>query len=296
LEQKRAGLRQPDKSETTLPIAVITGASSGFGLLIALELARRGHRVIATMRNVNHSGPLMRRAGEAGLAERIECLPLDVTDHQAISETVHYISQTYERLDVIVNNAGMAIGGCIEEIPMEDWKRQLEVNFFGLVAMTQAVLPHMRERREGKIINISSVSGRLGFPGYGPYAASKFAVEGFSESLRLEMLPFGVHVALVEPGAYRTDIWSKGFDHMNTRMPEHSPYERFLSAILRYTRNVAQTADDPQHVARVVADIAMSRYPRLRYPLGKGAALSIAGKALLPWKWFERILLRELDK
>ncbi|MCS7460958.1 SDR family oxidoreductase [Paenibacillus doosanensis] len=277
-------------------MACITGASSGFGLLMALELAKAGYRVIATMRDTANNGLLLRRAEEAGVAERIDCLPLDVTDHPACEETIAHIRSAYGRIDVLVNNAGMAIGGSIEEIPMEEWKRQMDVNVFGLIAMTRAALPVMREQRRGTIINIGSVSGRVGFPGYGPYAASKFAVEGFSESLRLEMLPFGVHVVLVEPGAYRTDIWSKGFDHMTARFREDSPYARFLGAVLRYSRNVARTAGEPQDVARAVVRIAGSRYPRLRYPLGRGAALSIAGKTLLPWKWFERLLLRELEK
>ncbi|MFE5321158.1 SDR family oxidoreductase [Paenibacillus sp. NPDC056579] len=278
------------------PVAFITGASSGFGLLIALELARKGYRVIAAMRDISNSGLLTQRAREGGLEGLIECLTLDVTDRQAIQDAADYVIDTYERVDVLVNNAGMAIGGCIEEIPMDDWEKQMEVNFFGVVAMTRAFLPLMREQRHGKIIMISSISGRMGFPGYGPYAASKFAVEGFSESLRLEMLPFGVHVVLVEPGAYRTDIWSKGFRHMDSRQSERSPYSRFLAAVLRYSRHTAQNADDPQDVARAVGRIVLSRYPRLRYPLGKGAALTILGMTMLPWKWFERILLRELEK
>ncbi|GAA4840354.1 oxidoreductase [Paenibacillus vulneris] len=285
---------QANKSDR--PVAVVTGASSGFGLLTALELARQGYRVIATMRDTANNRMLLQQADEAGLASFIECMPLDVTDHGAISDAVARVIDRHGSIDVLVNNAGLAIGGCIEEIPMEDWEKQMDVNFFGLVAMTQAVLPFMRERRQGKVIQISSVSGRVGFPGYGPYAASKFAVEGFSEALRLEMLPFGVHVVLVEPGAYKTSIWNKGFEHMGARASKDSPYSRYLNAIMNYSKRTAEHADDPQEVARAVAGIARSRYPRLRYTLGKGARAAILGKALLPWKWFERILLRELEK
>ncbi|WP_282937503.1 SDR family oxidoreductase [Paenibacillus sp. RC67] len=277
-------------------VAVVTGASSGFGMLTTLELARQGYLVVATMRDTANNRILIQQVGEARLTEFIECMPLDVTDHGAIGDTVNRIIYKHGQIDILVNNAGMAIGGCIEEIPMEDWEKQMDVNFFGLVAMTQAVLPFMRERRQGKVIQISSISGRLGFPGYGPYAASKFAVEGFSEALRLEMLPFGVHVVLVEPGAFKTSIWNKGFDHMAARVPADSPYSRYFNAILRYSKNTADHADDPQEVAYAVARIARSRYPRLRYTLGKGARMSILGKALLPWKWFERILIRELEK
>ncbi|WP_028550816.1 SDR family oxidoreductase [Paenibacillus sp. UNC451MF] len=278
------------------PLAVVTGASSGFGMLTTLELARQGYLVVATMRDTANNRMLMQQAGDAELTGFIECMPLDVTDHGAIADTVNRIIDMYGQIDILVNNAGMAIGGCIEEIAMEDWEKQMDVNFFGMVAMTQAVLPFMRERRQGKVIQISSISGRLGLPGYGPYAASKFAVEGFSEALRLEMLPYGIHVVLVEPGAYKTSIWNKGFEYMEARVPAESPYSGFFNAILRYSKNTAEHADNPQEVARAVARIALSRYPRLRYTLGKGARAAIIGKSLLPWKWFERILLRELEK
>jgi len=192
------------------PVALVTGASSGFGLHICLALAREGWRVIATMRNVQRSGELEHEARQAGVWPSIDCMPLDVTDRRAVERTVRDIAARYGRIDALVNNAGFAVGGFIEDVPLEDWYRQMETNFFGTVAMTKAVLPVMRERRRGTIVNMSSVSGRMAFPGYAAYASSKFAVEGFTESLRLELKPLGIHAVLVEPGAYKTAIWDKG--------------------------------------------------------------------------------------
>jgi NAD(P)-dependent dehydrogenase (short-subunit alcohol dehydrogenase family) len=207
-------------------------------------------------------------------------------------EAVQIIQLKYNRIDVLVNNAGFAIGGCVEDVPLEDWRLQFETNFFGLVALTQAVLPFMRQQQQGKIINVSSISGRLGFPGYAAYAASKFAVEGFSESLRHELLPFGVYVVLVEPGAYKTEIWGKGFAAIRTS--PNSPYRNQLDAVLRYSHKAAETAPNPQDIANLIANIAAKSYPKLRYPSGKGASLTLWSKAMLPWKWFERMLQKLL--
>lgn len=198
----------------------------------------------------------------------------------------------YNRIDILVNNAGIAVGGYVEDVTITDWRLQFETNFFGLIALTQAVLPMMRSQNSGKIINISSISGRLGFPGYAAYAASKFAVEGFSESLRHEMLPFGIYVVLVEPGAYKTEIWEKGFNTMRTS-PE-SVYRTQLEAVLRYSQKAAETAPNPQDIANLIVKVTKNVHPKLRYPLGKGARLTLWSKALLPWKWFEWMIKKLL--
>lgn len=276
------------------PVALVTGASSGFGLFTSVALARNGYRTIATMRNPDKSDALLEHAERSGVQELIDIMPLDVTDHEAIGQTVGSIVKTYGRIDVLVNNAGFAVGGYAEEVPMELWRQQLETNVFGVIAATKAVLPHMRERRSGCIVNVGSISGRNGFPGYAPYSTSKFAVEGFSESLRLEMKPFGVRVVLIEPGAYKTDIWQKGFASMCTS--EASPYRHLLEKVLRYSRQAAATAPDAAEVADTIVRVVRSKHPKLRYPLGRGAKLSLGSKALLPWRWYEAIVLRLLNK
>ncbi|TCZ75422.1 SDR family oxidoreductase [Paenibacillus albiflavus] len=281
---------------STKSVVIITGASSGFGLLTALEFAKQGYQVIATMRNLDKKHDLIHQATQLGVADQIECLQLDVTIPVEATFLIANVIVKYGRIDVLVNNAGTAYGGYIEEIPREDWDKQLDTNFFGLVTVTQAVLPHMRTRQQGKIINISSVSGRFGFPGIAPYAASKFAVEGFSESLRLEMLPFGIYTVLIEPASYHTDIWNKGFDHIATRVNKESPYRDHLEDILRFSKQSASNAGDPHNVASLIVRVAGLKAPRLRYMVGRGSTLSLLAKTLLPWKWYERIIVRQLRK
>ncbi|NOU82386.1 SDR family oxidoreductase [Paenibacillus sp. LMG 31459] len=282
----------PDLPHGHDPIALITGTSSGFGLLTALTLARKGYKVIATMRDLSRKDELVQQAEQAGVLERIHLMTLDVTDESSVASAIHAVNELFGRIDVLVNNAGFAVGGYVEEVSMEAWRLQMETNFFGLIAVTKAVLPIMRMQRTGLIINVSSVSGLTGFPGYAPYAASKFAVEGFSESLRQEMLSFGVRVVLVEPGSFRTPIWGKGIAGIHSS--EGSPYHTRLEEVLRYSRRTAETAPDPQEVAELIGRITEKRAPKLRYPVGKGSWVLMLGKMLLPWKVLEGIIARSL--
>ncbi len=278
----------------TRAVALVTGASSGFGLHTSVALAQAGFRVVAAMRSPEKRHDLLQTAETAGVRERIDVRRMDVTDHAGIVQTVEEIAAAYGRIDVLVNNAGFAAGGVVEEVDGDTWRAQMETNFFGTVAVTRAVLPHMRGQRRGKIINMSSVSGRTAFPGYAPYAASKFAVEGFTEALRLEVLPFNIHAVLIEPGAYKTEIWRKGF--ATIRMRENSPYQPMLEAVLRMSRRTAETAPPPQEVAAAVVKAALAPAPRLRYPLGRGTAAMSLLRSLLPWKWYERIVLWALHR
>ncbi|WP_433583360.1 SDR family oxidoreductase [Paenibacillus amylolyticus] len=280
------------KEGANAPVALITGTSSGFGMLTAITLAKQGYRVVATMRDLSRREELVKLAEQAGVAERMQYVQLDVTDAESVDKAVGTALLNNGRIDILVNNAGFAVGGFIEEVSMEEWRRQMDTNLFGLIAVTRAVLPVMREQKQGLIVNLSSVSGLSGFPGYAPYAASKFAVEGFTESLRHEMSSFGVRVVLVEPGAYRTPIWNKGLGEIHRS--EDSPYKHKLDAVLRYSQHASETAPDPQEVADLIGRIARMRAPRLRYALGKGSRVLIIGKAVLPWKWLEWIIARGL--
>ncbi|ASS91233.1 oxidoreductase [Aeribacillus pallidus] len=274
------------------PVAFVTGASSGFGLLTSVALAGEGYRVLASMRDLNKRGRLEAAAKEAGVTDRIEIIQLDVNDFSSAETVIQNVIEEYGQIDLLVNNAGYAAGGFTEELAVEEWRRQFETNFFGLVAVTKAVLPSMRARRSGKVVNISSISGRIGFPSMGPYVASKFAVEGFSESLRLEMLPYGVHVVLIEPGSYKTEIWSKGLDAVSVN-PD-SPYVKEMEKILKYVNHVADTAPAPDEVIQQIVHVAKSPYPKLRYPVGKGVKLGMVLKNILPWKWWERMVMKRL--
>lgn len=276
------------------PIALITGTSSGFGMLTAVALAKKGFQVFAAMRSLDRRGPLVQLIKEEGVSDHIELIQMDVTDPLEIKQVVNQIVDRFKRIDVLINNAGYAAPGFVEEVSLDDWRKQFETNFFGVVSLTQTVLPFMRNQRKGTIINMSSISGRMGFPALGPYVSSKFALEGFSESLRLEMAPFGVHVVLIEPGSYQTEIWRKGLEATaSSSMPDYHPWKERIRLEVEQT---SATAGNPHDVIRLIEHVLQTKHPKLRYPIGKGVKAGMAFKALLPWNWFERIMVKQLRK
>lgn len=277
-------------------VALVTGASSGFGLLTAVELAKAGYYVVATMRDPCKQEALLTLAKDEQVSERITVWTLDVTKRTQISEVAEKLTETYQRLDVLIHNAGISIGSFNEEISEQDWRRSMETNFFGVVFLTQALLPLMRQQQSGKIINVSSVGGRIAFPGYGPYSSSKFALEGFSESLRLELSLYGIDVILVEPGAYQTDIWTKGFTHIEDTSSEHSPYQQPMKQVLSVGKQLTKHAGQPMDVAKKIVKISAKRKPRLRYSMGRGSTLAVMLKGLLPWRWLEALIRWQLRK
>jgi NAD(P)-dependent dehydrogenase (short-subunit alcohol dehydrogenase family) len=191
-------------------IALITGCSNGFGLLTSIELAKAGYRVVAIMRELSRRTKLDQAVEAAAVADKIDVRALDVTHFPDISAFVDTIVADYGRIDVLVNNAGFAMAGFAEDINLEELRTQFETNFFGAVAMTKAVLPIMRKQRSGYIIQISSIVGLQGSITVSSYSASKHALEGWSESLRLEVNALGIKVVLVEPGAFDTECGRRG--------------------------------------------------------------------------------------
>ncbi len=279
-------------------IALVTGASSGFGMLSTIELAKKGFYVIATMRDINRQTDLLAHIQQNHLEEAILLHPLDVTSFESI-QNVKKLLIEMGRIDVLINNAGYAAAGFAEEVPLEEYRRQFETNFFGVIAVTQAVLPIMRKQQHGKIINISSISGLSAFPGLSPYVSSKYALEGFSESLRLEVQPFGIDVILIEPGSYITKIWSKGreIEIAEKNLQEHSPYYSYIKAIKREIVKGEKDYGDPIDVAKLIAKIALQKkVKRLRFPIGKGIKMIIILKKFLPWSIWETIVLKKLVK
>ncbi|MGG1660746.1 oxidoreductase [Brevibacillus sp. NRS-1366] len=273
------------------PVALVTGASSGFGMLTSVALAEAGFTVIASMRDPDKREPLDKLAMTRNVAHHIEVMPMDVTSTQQIEQTVSSVIARHHQIDLLVNNAGYACGGFVEEVTSEEWRNQFDVNVFGVIDVTRAVLPYMRERKSGTIINLSSISGRFGFPGLAPYVASKHAIEGFSESLRLEMLPYPIHVVLIEPGSYRTSIWEKGM-RQKTPFP-HSPYAKQTKQMIAHVETIIRQAPEPDEVVAVIVSAAMAAKPRLRYPVGRGIGLTLAAKRFLPWKWIEFIVKKK---
>ncbi len=276
-------------------IAVITGASSGFGLLTTIELAEKDYFVIATMRNLEKQANLISQATQLNLLQNITVQQLDVTDQNSIHNFQLYIKEI-NRVDLLINNAGYANGGFVEEIPVEEYRKQFETNLFGAISITQLVLPYMRKQKNGKIINISSISGQVGFPGLSPYVSSKYALEGWSESLRLEVKPFGIDVALVEPGSYNTNIWDVGKQLAENQSNTISPYTEYMNKIQKHINNGSDTLGNPIDVANKIVEIAESKSTNLRYPIGKGVKFMIFAKKFLPWRLWEYLVLRSFKK
>ncbi|WNS73548.1 oxidoreductase [Bacillus sp. DTU_2020_1000418_1_SI_GHA_SEK_038] len=276
-------------------IAVITGASSGFGLLTAIELAKKNYDVIATMRDTNKSETLLSEARLNRVKGNITVSQLDVTSQPSIENLKQYVEKI-GRIDLLFNNAGYASAGFVEEIPIDEYRKQFETNFFGAIAVTQSFLPLMRSQGKGTIINMSSISGRMGFPGMSPYVSSKHALEGWSECLRLEMKPFGVKVVLIEAGSYKTNIWSSGKHITERSLHEESPYYHYMRQIQQYIENGSDSFGDPREVARKITKIAENHQPELRYPIGKGVKQSLLMRNMFKWTFWEKAFIKILNK
>jgi NAD(P)-dependent dehydrogenase (short-subunit alcohol dehydrogenase family) len=273
-------------------IAVITGTSSGFGVLTSVDLARVGFRVIATMRDLGRRARLDQAVSAAGVGAKIDARELDVTKFETMPLFVESVLRDYGRIDVLVNNAGFPVAGFAEDIKLEELRLQFETNFFGAVALTKAVLPVMRQQRSGHIIQLSSIVGLQGAITVSSYSASKHALEGWSESLRLELNPLGIKVVLVEPGAFQTDIWTRSAVMGKEATKPTSPN---LQRSLNMRERIAKIPkDDPVIVARAIAAIAQDPNPRLRYLVGRDAKVQLAMKRLLPWKWYEKVVANYL--
>ena len=267
-------------------IALITGVSSGFGLLTSVELAKAGFGVVATMRDLARRERLDEAAAAAGA--ELDVRRLDVTDFGTLAGFVDEVVRAYGRLDVLINNAGFAVAGFAEDIKLEELRLQFETNFFGAVAMTRAVLPVMRRQRSGHIIQVSSISGLHGSVSVSSYSASKHALEGWSESLRMEVNALGIKVVLVEPGSFQTDIWTRGAVMGKEVTKDTSPnFQRSLR--MRETIKKIPKAD-PTAVAQLIVRIAQDPDPKLRYLIGRDARIQLAMKRILPWKWHERVI------
>jgi len=271
-------------------IALITGSSSGIGLLTAIELARSGHRVVATMRDLGRRAPLHEAAERARVAGQLDVRRLEVTETDSVPGVVEGVVRDHGRIDVLVNNAGFAMAGFAEDLRLAEIRQQFETNFFAHVAMTKAVLPIMRRQRSGHLIMVSSISGRVGQPVLSSYSSSKFALEGWSEALRLETFSLGIRVVLVEPGAFGTDIWQRnaniGEDAFNANSPNRERGERFAAMAKKLHKA------DPIVVARLIARIAANPNPKLRYRIGFDAHLQRWLRALLPWRAYERLVAK----
>ena len=276
-------------------VVVITGANSGFGFAMALEFVKAGYFVVASMRNIKNGNQLLDAAKELDMDQHIALITLDITSEQSVIELETYIGEL-GKIDVLINNAGFAGAGFAEEISLLEYQEQMDTNFYGTIRVTQSILPFMRKQGYGKIINISSISGLVGFPGLSPYVSSKYALEGWSEALRLELLPFSIYVALVEPGSFRTNIWTSGKRIAAKSQLETSPYRDYLKKLEAHLEKSSQKYQSPVVVAKKVLSIAQEKYPKLRYSVGKGVKSTVISKQFIPWKWWEKLVLFILKK
>jgi NAD(P)-dependent dehydrogenase (short-subunit alcohol dehydrogenase family) len=272
--------------------ALITGASSGFGLLTSVTLAKRGWRVLATMRDLSRREKLEAAARDAGVLERIEFHALDITNAEQIAKIADLVAGRGEPLHAQVNNAGFAVPGFADEVTEAELRDQFDTNFFGTVAVTRALLPQMRRQGFGRVVVVTSISGRIGYPGVSSYAASKFALEGWAETLRYEMLSLGIQVALVEPGSFETDIWTRNAKQAAAlRNPDSANAVR----VSRWRARLAQGAKkraNPEVVADTIALILENPKPKLRYVVGKDAKMALIMRRILPAGVFERMVVK----
>jgi NAD(P)-dependent dehydrogenase (short-subunit alcohol dehydrogenase family) len=242
---------------------LITGASRGLGRALADAVVAKGHQLIATARNPSQLGDLEQRA-----PERVRVLPLDVTDATAAERAVRAAVDTFGRIDVLVNNAGYGNIGSIEDTGLEEFRAQIETNLFGVIHVTKAAIPQMREQRSGHVIQVSSVGGRVGAIGRAPYSAAKWAVEGFSEVLAKETAPLGIKVTIIEPGGFRTD-----FAGSSTQINQgRTEYDSTVGAAARFQRDYnGKQPGDPAKAAAVILQVAAMTEPPIRLLLGNDA-------------------------
>ena len=254
---------------TSAKAIVITGASTGIGQACALHLDKLGFRVFAGVRNETDASSL-----EQDSSDRLTPVYIDITKPDSILKASKIMEAELKTVGLhgLVNNAGIVIAGPLEFVPIDALRSQLEINVIGQVAVTQALLPLLRRSR-GRIINMSSVSGRVATPFLGPYAASKFALEALSDSMRLELMPWGIHVSVIEPGPISTPIWKKSMEVTKIMIDKLPPsakvlYGPAIEAALRWEHDIKQSMSSPKVVVRAVEHALMASKPRTRYRIG----------------------------
>lgn len=273
-------------------VILITGCSSGFGLLTAVRLASQGHFVWATMRDLSKrqhlENELARRQAQAFIRE------LDVTKPATIKNVIEEIKKNHSHIDVLINNAGYGIAGFFEDLTQDEIRAQMEVNFFGVQNVCREVIPLMRERLQGKIINISSIAGQVATPCLSAYNASKWALEAFSESLSYELSLFGISVVLVEPGSYPTNIFTQNAHYAKDFNNVQSPYYVFSQKLKNFAQhNIRKLKRNPDDVARLIEGIVNKTHPRLRYVSDFSSWFRVMAQKILP-PWLISTIFRRI--
>ena len=271
-------------------VAVVTGTSSGIGFETSLALAREGYFTYATMRDTTKSNKIKEIAQKENL--KINVLKLDVDDEKSVKSAIAQILDQKQRVDVLVNNAGWGLWGCVEDVSIDEFKEQFETNFFSIIRLIQEVAPTMRKQSSGTIVNVSSVVGRIGFPASPAYISSKFALEGLSESLRFELAPFGVDVIIIEPGVIKTNFMK------NMKMAKKSEldtvYKDITTKVVSGVKMMVEMGTPPKEVANTIVKAIKDKKPLPRYVVGNDALMFLEAKKSKTDIEFENYLKKEL--
>lgn len=264
-------------------VILITGASSGIGFDAAQTLAQQGHRVFAAARRTELMEPLKTYG--------VHVIKMDVTDEKTMQDGVETVIQYMGHIDVLINNAGYGYFGAIENVPMEEARRQLEVNVFGLARLTQLVLPYMRQQKSGRIINTSSIAGKMVFYMGGWYNVTKYSVEAFSDALRMEMKPYGIDVIKIEPGAIKTDWGIIAARHLK-ESSEGTAYEATGS---QWAHNMdwfykTNLLSSPSVITKAIVRAVNSRHPKARYCRGRFSIIGRIAHAIMPARWWDALM------
>ena len=272
-------------------VALITGCSSGIGYETALMLARNGFHTFATMRNTKKSDSLEEIIKKERLDLNIR--QLDVNDDTSIENTINCIKREANRIDVLINNAGYGLVGFFEDLTLDEIRNQFETNFFGVLNITKKIIPIMRLQKSGTIINVSSGAGQVGFPGISAYVSTKFAIEGFSESLMYELFPYGIKVVIIEPGVIKTNFFRNCIVSEHS-MKKSSPYSRSLDKFQRNVELMQEHATSPIDVAKVIIQVLGNNEPKQRYIVGNDVAMILEAKKNLSDIEFKKMMMQNI--
>ena len=276
-------------------VALVTGSSSGIGFETSLMLARAGFNTYASMRNLEKSKNITEIAKKEKLP--LQVVQLDVNNDGSVKDAIVKILKADQRIDVLINNAGYGLFGSVEDTSIEEIKAQFETNFFGVVRVTQQVLPFMRRQNSGTIVNVSSVGGRIGLPALSAYHSTKFALEGLSESIAFELEPFGIRVVIIEPGVIRTNILNSSSSAKKALDPK-SPYFSLSQKLNDNFKSMMESelSSPPEEVAKVILQAVTSENPQLRYSVGDDAANLIHARKNMPDKEFRKMIMKNFSK
>lgn len=282
-----------EEGEEQGKVAIVTGSSSGIGYVTSLLLARNRFHTYATMRNIEKSADIQEIANKERLP--LQVIQLDVNDDASIRNSIKRVERENERIDVLVNNAGYGLVGAFEDLSVEEIKSQFETNFFGVIRLTQQVLPIMRKQKSGTIVNVSSGAGRIGFPGMSAYVSSKFALEGLSESMSYELEPFGIKVVIIEPGVIRTNF--KKNSVMSKKSSDNSsisPYSTIIQKIDSSISSIIEHATPPEEVAKAILHAITSNNPELRYLVGNDMIMMAETKKSMSDEDFRKMMMQSI--